>query len=90
VQQNATERYSGLEQQLRKLNGAVESMAYNIECLSTANDALVNLSHTMACFVAATDAVRSSISTVAPDMGEKANLESQTVSATVSPAPPVR
>ena len=83
---NATDRYRGLEQQLRKLNSAVESMAYNVECLATANGALVGLSQTMASFVAATDAVRSSNGNHDEGKQEK-EIEANAVSAPASPVP---
>ena len=57
-------RYRKLEKRLRDLNSAVESMAYNVDCLSAANNgSLVGLSQSMACFVASTHAVRSSLCT---------------------------
>ena len=49
-------RYGALEKQMRQLNSAVESMAYNVECLAGANGALVNLSENMGSFLAATSA----------------------------------
>ena len=59
-----TGRYRKLEKRLRDLNSAVESMAYNVDCLSAANNgSLVGLSQSMACFVASTHAVRSSLCT---------------------------
>lgn len=49
-------RYAALEARLRDLNGSVESMAYNFECLTRTNVAMVGLSESMAQVVHATAA----------------------------------
>ena len=53
---NEMDRYAALEARLRELNGSVESMAFNFECLARTNDAVVGLSESISRFVQATSA----------------------------------
>ena len=53
---SATERYCALEMRLRELNGAVESMAFNVECLVGTNTSLIGLCESMSHFVHASEA----------------------------------
>jgi len=52
----AMEQYSALEARLRELNGAIESMAFNVECLVGTNASLVGLCESMSHFVHASEA----------------------------------